>query len=195
MDVWSVGGDTEHIAREESPSMKDIVNQLLNTNPESNITCVDEHREEETEGEDVDLVSNLPRTNNTEIYRKRWYILFVFSFFTAIQGEVGNTWTPIADSAQFIFGWSDHTIALICNLVLIAYVVAIPFSTWLMDTKGLRISCLVAAFMMSLGTGIRCITFSTSLDTWLVSIGQVLVGFSGKKFIYLVDYLKIIWHY
>ena len=194
MDVWSVGGDTEHIAREESPSMKDIVNQLRNTSPESsNITCIDGDREEETEDDNVDLVSNLPRTNiNTEIYRRRWYILFVFSFFTVIQGEVGNTWTPIADSAQFIYGWSDYTIALICNLVLIAYVVAIPFSTWLLDTKGLRISCLVAAFMMSLGTGIRCITFSTSLDTWLVSVGQVLIGFSGKKLIYLKVYLDII---
>ena len=183
MDVWSVGGDTEHIAREESPSMKDIMNQLLNTKPEANITHVDRDREQITEGEEVDLVSNLQRTNNIQIYRKRWYILFVFSFFTAIQGEVSNTWTPIADSAQFIFGWSDHIIALICNLVLIAYVVAIPFSTWLMDTKGLRISCLVASFMMSLGTGIRCITFSTSLDIWLVSLGQALIGFSGKKLI------------
>ena len=61
MDVWSVGGDTEHIAREESPSMKDIVNKLRYTNPESNITCVDEDREEEAEGEDVDLVSKLAK--------------------------------------------------------------------------------------------------------------------------------------
>ena len=177
MDVWSVGGDTEHIARVESPTMKNIVSRLLNTDLEDNTT--------DTEDDEIpfieDNTNDEPGTGTITIYRKRWYILLVFAFFSAVQGEVSNTWSPIEDSAQLIFHWSNQTVALICNLVNIAYVVAIPLSTWIMDVKGLRISCLIATFVMTLGTGIRCITSTTPLDTWLVCAGQILIGFSGEK--------------
>ena len=74
MDVWSVGGDTEHIARHESPTMKDIVNRLLSNDLEESRSTEAENEAQESEEDTNDI----PRTTTVVIYRKRWYILFVF---------------------------------------------------------------------------------------------------------------------
>ncbi len=173
MDIWSMGTDTEHQSSNEHPTMKDIVNQVLNID-----RGVDADEDNESEDGDENLLT--PTTSEPIItYKRRWYILIVFALFSAVQGEVSNTWSPIADSAQNLFEWSDHTVALICNLGLITYVLGLPVSTWIMDMKGLRVACLLAALMMTLGTGVWCITTVTPVATWLNYLGQILVGFSG----------------
>ena len=72
----------------------------------------------------------------TKVYKRRWYILLVFSFSAMIQGGLWNTWGPIAESSEEAFGWTDGDIALFANWGPIAYLIAtFPFA-WLIDTKG-----------------------------------------------------------
>ncbi|CAH1264533.1 DIRC2 [Branchiostoma lanceolatum] len=114
------------------------------------------------------------------VYKRRWYILGLFSLLAATQCMVWNVWGPISDSAKFVFGWHDSDIALLTNWGPIAYIpLAVPFS-WLMDVKGLRISVIVTAFLVFAGTGIRCVTaFYIGAATWLMNIGQCLNGMAG----------------
>ena len=70
------------------------------------------------------------------VYHRRWYILFLFCLVGFTQGGLWNTWGPIADSAEKVFGWTDGTIALMANWGPITYVIGIGFFTWLMDVKG-----------------------------------------------------------
>ncbi|XP_035677341.1 solute carrier family 49 member 4-like [Branchiostoma floridae] len=114
------------------------------------------------------------------VYKRRWYILALFSLLAATQCMVWNVWGPISDSAKFVFGWKDSDIALLTNWGPIAYIpLAVPFS-WLMDVKGLRISVIVTALLVFAGTAIRCITaFYMGAATWLMNIGQCLNGMAG----------------
>ncbi len=74
------------------------------------------------------------------VYRRRWYILLMFSTVGAIQGLAGNSFGPLADSVSYAFHWSDHQLALIQNFMPITFLLATPLFSWLMDVKGLRCS-------------------------------------------------------
>ncbi len=57
------------------------------------------------------------------VYRRRWYILILFSLVAATQGGIWNTWGPIAASSECVFGWSDATVALMTNWGPITYII------------------------------------------------------------------------
>ncbi len=133
--------------------------QLLIPNKEQNIQ----------NGPDVEI----------KVYKRRWYLVLLFSVMAGTQGCIWNTWGPLATSANYVFGWSDQTIALLINWGPISYLLGfVPF-TWMMDVKGLRWASLTSAALIALGAGLRCITSSTPAATWLVHIGQMLNGLPG----------------
>ena len=76
------------------------------------------------------------REGNFEVYRRRWYILFVFSICSALNGMKWNTWGPIQGTSQVVFGWSDTTITLMVAWGPIVYIISFLPISWLMDTKG-----------------------------------------------------------
>ncbi|XP_019633517.1 PREDICTED: disrupted in renal carcinoma protein 2 homolog [Branchiostoma belcheri] len=105
-----------------------------------------------------DGIGALGSLKSPRLYRRRWYILALYSILAGTQGSLWNTWGPISDSAKFVFDWEDSDIALLTNWGPIAYMVlAVPVS-WLMDVKG---------FCVFAGAGIRCLTvFSLQAGTW-----------------------------
>lgn len=120
-----------------------------------------------------------PETPEYRVYKRRWYVLLMYSLIAATQGTVWNTFGPIASTAEDAFGWSDSTIALLSNWGPISYLVAGVFFSWVMDVKGLRLSCVLTAFLIALGTGLRCITVDSPNVTWLMHVGQALNGLAG----------------
>ena len=76
-------------------------------------------------------------TESCSVYKRRWYILTIFSLIAGVQAAAWNTWGPITGSAEDVFGWSDGTIALLENWGPIAYILSFLFFSWLMDVKGM----------------------------------------------------------
>lgn len=76
-------------------------------------------------------------TESCAVYKRRWYILTIFSLIAGVQAAAWNTWGPITGSAEDVFGWSVGTIALLENWGPIAYIVSFLFFSWLMDVKGM----------------------------------------------------------
>lgn len=63
------------------------------------------------------------------MYRRRWYILLLFSLFSVFTCFIWNSLSPITYAIQLSYGWSDGTIALLINWSPIAIVLLfIPFS-------------------------------------------------------------------
>ena len=96
--------------------------------------------------EDVEVIKDSKTVNSpapeTKLYKRRWYMLFVFSMIAFVQGGIWNTWGPIAASSEEAFGWSDADIALFANWGPIAYLIAtFPFA-WIIDVKG-NMVCLI----------------------------------------------------
>ena len=70
------------------------------------------------------------------VYKRRWYILFVFCLMSfagySASGSLGN----VAHAAEKAFCWTDADIAVIGAWQPIAFLVSVPFFTWLLDSKG-----------------------------------------------------------
>lgn len=74
--------------------------------------------------------------NKCKVYKKRWYILALFSIVASLNNVIWNSWGPIQGTAQTVFGWDETTITLLADWGPISYVVAVVPMSWLMDEKG-----------------------------------------------------------
>jgi len=73
--------------------------------------------------------------SHLQVFKRRWYILILFSLVSIGQTVIWNTWGPLAQSAEVAFGWSLSEIALLTNWGCIMYVSSTVFFSWLMDVK------------------------------------------------------------
>ena len=69
-------------------------------------------------------------------YRRRWFVLGVFSMACFLQAAIWNTWGPITQSAEVVFGWEDSQIGMLANWGNIAYIFTVFPACYFMDTKG-----------------------------------------------------------
>ena len=69
-------------------------------------------------------------------YKRRWYILFVYSMMAFTQSLSWNTWGPIASSAKYAYGWDNGMISLLVSWGPIMFMLTVfPFS-YVIETKG-----------------------------------------------------------
>ncbi|XP_061174557.1 solute carrier family 49 member 4 homolog [Saccostrea echinata] len=121
----------------------------------------------------------LQKTEKFQTYERRWYVLAVFSMACFLQAAVWNTWGPITQSAEVVFGWEDSQIGMLANWGNIAYIFTVFPACYFMDTRGLRISFLACTVLMLIGTGVRCITYEPKYATWMMNICAILNGIAG----------------
>ena len=89
-----------------------------------------------------------------KVYKRRWYVLFVFTAQAFIFNMAWNTWGPIQEPSKVAFGWTDFDLLLLSSWAAIALLATSLPLTWLMDSKGLcflfssksRSSCTSSAF-------------------------------------------------
>lgn len=140
---------------------------------------IDERREEH---EHQDVVDGGGVPVQIRVYKRRFYILFVFCVLACLQCAVWNTWSPMALTVEAAFGWSNGTVALMANWGAITYLIFAAPMCWLME-RNLRVSMLVATGFMVFGTSIRCLpVFFNVSDSWFLVTAHVcaiLNGISG----------------
>lgn len=112
-------------------------------------------------------------------YKRRFYILFLFSVISFCQYCAWNTYGPIATTAKWVFGWSNTQIAFLASMDPITYLCTMHFFSWMMDEKGLRLSVITACAFMFVGTGLRCATSNPSYAIWSMGAGQLFNGIAG----------------
>ena len=71
-----------------------------------------------------------------KVYKKRWYILAMFSLVTFMQSEQVNSWTVIDESAEVAFGWTKQQISLMQIWIYSTFIVSLFPFLWLMDKIG-----------------------------------------------------------
>ncbi|XP_074652676.1 solute carrier family 49 member 4 homolog isoform X1 [Tubulanus polymorphus] len=110
-------------------------------------------------------------------YKRRFYVLFLFSLMCFMNGAVWGTWGPIAHSTEDVFNMTDGEIALLSNWGPIGFLLTvIPFS-WASDYLGLRISMVVSSGLIFLSAGIRLfVGINPDFYKWALNIGQLLNG-------------------
>ena len=85
-------------------------------------------------------VSVLTRINSTStrlrVYKRRWYILFLFVAMNITQNIYWNTFGPIQGPVELIFHWQDRNILLLSLWAAVGMIVFSPPMGWLMEAKG-----------------------------------------------------------
>lgn len=71
-----------------------------------------------------------------KIYKRRWYILLIFSLVASLNNVVWNCWTPIQGTSKIVFGWTSTDIDLLVDWGSVSYVIAVAPLAWLLDVKG-----------------------------------------------------------
>lgn len=74
--------------------------------------------------------------NKCKVYKRRWYILIIFSIVASLNNLIWNTWGPIQGTSQVVYGWDNTTITLLADWGPITFVIAVVPMCWLMDVKG-----------------------------------------------------------
>ena len=69
-------------------------------------------------------------------YKRRFYILLLFSVIGFSQYCAWNTYGPIATTAKMVFNWTNTEIAFLASMDPITYLCSMFFFSWLMDEKG-----------------------------------------------------------
>lgn len=114
--------------------------------------------------------------NKCKVYKRRWYILVVFSIVASLNNLIWNTWGPIQGAAQVVYGWDSTTITLLADWGPISFVVAVVPMCWLMDMKGKLITWRCSWFVKRLpATTYRCpsrskVFMQKDTSTWSPSV-------------------------
>ena len=112
-------------------------------------------------------------------YRRRWYLLLVYSLLQAIAGFSNNIWRSSTINATFAFQWNTANFLLIMNWTpIIGLVICLPYA-WLLRVKGLRHSILISSGFLTVGTGIMSITSELPYVTATVHVGQICIAVSN----------------
>ncbi|XP_068673644.1 solute carrier family 49 member 4 homolog [Montipora foliosa] len=129
-----------------------------------------------------------------KIYKRRWYVLTVYTAQAVIFNMTWNTWSPIQKPCKISFGWTDFDLLLLSSWAPIAYLVTSAPLTWLMDRKGLRISVLLTALLSVLGKGLQIIPFDDrKVQTIVIHLGQFLLMAGGPVAIGAPPLLSATW--
>ena len=98
--------------------------------------------ENNTQIDDSNPDLSCPNARKCKVYKRRWYILFVFTLTSIVSNLMWNTWGPIQRPCRVVFGWETWTVLLLSSFGSIGPILGFIPSTWLMDTKGT--SCLAS---------------------------------------------------
>ena len=70
------------------------------------------------------------------VYKRRWYILFLFIAMNITQNMFWNTFGPIQGPVELIFHWKDRVILLLSLWAAVSFILVSAPMGWLMETKG-----------------------------------------------------------
>lgn len=74
--------------------------------------------------------------DSIRVYRRRWYILAVFTSLNGVGNIIWNTWPPIQETCQLVLYWTDTNVLIIGALQALGSIISVIPSSWLLDTKG-----------------------------------------------------------
>jgi FLVCR family MFS transporter len=113
-----------------------------------------------------------------KLYKRRWYILFIYSMVSMEQSIIWITFSPISDTAENYYGINDFQINLLLAWGTIIYIPFAFVSSYILKEKrGLRIVSLLGAFLAALGSSIRCLSIlfpKKWYALYILTIGQIL---------------------
>ncbi|CAB1443139.1 unnamed protein product [Pleuronectes platessa] len=165
-----------------------MIEKLALEDPKPNLeeTKEDHARQEETV--DASLCTDEPKlkdgqeaTRTTRLYRRRWMIVLLFSFYSLSNSFQWIQYGIISNIFMKFYNVDTFTIDWMSMIYMLTYIPFIFPVTWLLDKRGLRVIALVATALNCAGTWIKVASVRqdlfavTFLGQFCCSLAQVFI--------------------
>jgi len=136
--------------------------------------------------------------SDSRVYRRRFYVLFVFCFLAFNQSTFWLTYSPISQSSQQYYNISESTVNLLLNWGPIIFLPCLPLSYILLNKRsGLKKTVVLLAIVDFIGMLIRVLptllNLQSSLTLLFVHLGQILNAACGPLVMSPVTQLSCLW--
>ena len=137
-------------------------------------------RTDYTPRESEQETDTLSKSRSGRVYKRRWYVLFVYCSVGFANYIAWNTWDPIQKSAKYVYGWNNGILSLLADWGLFTLIIFPPFYAALLKRHGLRTAELTTIGLMFIGAFLRIINWGFGLcNTIMLNISQFSTGAGG----------------
>lgn len=137
------------------------------------------------------------------VYRRRFYVLFIFAFLSFNQCIFWLTFSPISQSTQIYYGITESTVNLLLNWGPIIFIPCLPLAYILLNKHhGLRKTIILLAMVDFVAMFLRILpmlivspsnAYSNSISLIFIHIGQILNAACGPLVMAPVTQLSCLW--
>jgi FLVCR family feline leukemia virus subgroup C receptor-related protein len=130
--------------------------------------------------------------NETKLYKKRFFILFMFILLSASNAMQWIEYSIIAHIISHYYNVKFSTVDWTSMIYMLSYMILVFPGSWFLDKYGLRASVLIGACGNCVGAWLKI--FSTHPDRfWLTFLAQTIVGSSQVFILGIPPRLAAVW--
>ncbi|KAM7336711.1 hypothetical protein ACRRTK_005204 [Alexandromys fortis] len=140
-------------------------------------------------GEDDPVSTRSPRT---ALSPRRFVVLLIFSSYSLVNAFHWIQYSIISNVFEGFYGVSALHINWLSMVYMLAYVPLIFPATWLLDTRGLRLTALLGSGLNCLGAWVKCGSVQRHLF-WVTMLGQSLCSVAQVFILGLPSRIASVW--
>ncbi|XP_047696857.1 feline leukemia virus subgroup C receptor-related protein 1 [Prionailurus viverrinus] len=142
-------------------------------------------------GEDTPGTEGSPAPQ-TALSARRFVVLLIFSLYSLVNAFQWIQYSVISNVFEGFYGVSSLHIDWLSMVYMLAYVPLIFPATWLLDTRGLRLTALLGSGLNCLGAWVKCASVQQHLF-WVTMLGQCLCSVAQVFILGLPSRIASVW--
>ncbi|XP_067585092.1 heme transporter FLVCR1 isoform X2 [Pseudorca crassidens] len=128
----------------------------------------------------------------TALSARRFLVLLIFSLYSMVNAFQWIQYSIISNVFEGFYNVSSLHIDWLSMVYMLAYVPLIFPATWLLDTRGLRLTALLGSGLNCLGAWIKCGSVQQHLF-WVTMLGQCLCSVAQVFILGLPSHIASVW--
>lgn len=128
----------------------------------------------------------------TALSARRFAVLLIFSLYSMVNAFQWIQYSIISNIFEGFYGVSSLHINWLSMVYMLAYVPLIFPATWLLDTRGLRLTALLGSGLNCLGAWVKCGSVQQHLF-WVTMLGQSLCSVAQVFILGLPSRIASVW--
>ncbi|KAF3823312.1 hypothetical protein GH733_010748 [Mirounga leonina] len=132
------------------------------------------------------------RVPQTALSARRFVVLLIFSLYSLVNAFQWIQYSIISNVFEGFYGVSSLHIDWLSMVYMLAYVPLVFPATWLLDTRGLRLTALLGSGLNCLGAWIKCASVQRHLF-WVTMLGQCLCSVAQVFILGLPSRIASVW--
>ncbi|XP_028676336.1 feline leukemia virus subgroup C receptor-related protein 1 [Erpetoichthys calabaricus] len=138
------------------------------------------------------MLSGQHESPQVKLYWRRFVVLTVFSLYSLVNAFQWIQYSIITNIFTHFYQVTNDKIDWLSVVYMVAYVPLIFPATWLLDTKGLRITALLGAGLNCAGAWIRCASIRPDLFA-VTAVAQTVAAVSQIFILGLPSRIAAVW--